>query len=51
MLPDGANKNHQRGVTQLFDQMIEDMRKRLQRVSLADLMPGKGRKRKTSASR
>ena len=45
MLPDGATKNHQREATQLFDQVIEDMRKRLQKVSLADLMSGKERKR------
>ncbi len=45
ILPEGATRNHQRGVTQLFDQVIEDMRKRLQSVSLADLMSGKGRKR------
>ena len=45
ILPDGASRSHQRGVTQLFDQVIEDMRKRLQGVSLADLMSSKGRKR------
>ena len=45
ILPEGATRNQQRGVTQLFDQVIEDMRKRLQRVSLADLMSSKGRKR------
>ena len=45
ILPDGVSRNHQRGVTQLFDLVIEDMRKRLQSVSLADLMSGKNRKR------
>ena len=45
ILPEGATRNHQRGVTQLFDQVIEDMRKRLKSVTLADLMSSNGRKR------
>ncbi len=45
ILPEGATRNHQRGATQLFDQVIEDMRKRLKSVSVADLRSGKGRKR------
>ncbi len=45
ILPEGATRNHQRNVTQLFDNVIEDMRKRLKGVSLADLMSSKGRKR------
>ncbi len=45
ILPEGVSRNHRRGVTKLFDHVIEDMRKRLGSVSLADLMSGKGRKR------
>ena len=45
ILPDGASRNQQRGVTQLFDHVVADMRKRLKGVTLADLMSGRAKKR------
>jgi Rrf2 family protein len=44
ILPDGASRNQQRGVSRLFDQVVADMRKRLKDVTLADLVASKTRK-------
>ena len=45
MLPPEAPKTLQRGVTQVFDLAVDDLRKRLGGISLADLIAGRGKKR------